>query len=446
MIRSGIILTICTILLFCTSAASARVNICERINLDAEFRPRSEFDNRDFSGETGYDAYASMRTRIGLHLENITGNTNLYIMIGDSRMMGYSNPYLTGNPPGPNGFDNNLGVNKVYIEVKDIWRRGTLLKIGRISNDQGRSYIFGSGNWNLFGPRTYDGIKVGFSDDKKAFNLWTFYGSGGDRHWYPVAGDPDKSPDQSKDYKRDHTLTGLDYSLWTKTINFLLFLDLDQKSVTDTINQTTNIALKRTTAAINVCWRKDKRHGHWIDFDAAYQLGALAHEGGNGDISAYMLAGDWSWHLDEPLKLWFGLGFHILSGWEGEQDKVTYFYDNYSSKHKTFGLMDYFKSPTTGMKPKGLQDIILQGGITPSGSLSCNADLHRFTIEKAYQSVLDGSSSHVLGHELDMSLNYSIRNGLSMELGFDLFLPSDDWQGSSGDISTFIYAVMTSRI
>jgi hypothetical protein len=433
------------VLIIIISEVYGRVQISENIYLDAEFRPRIEFDNRDFSSKTGNDAYTSMRIRIGLRIDDIIENTSLYLMIGDSRMLGYSNPYLTGNPPGPNGFDNNLGVNKVYIEVKDVIKQGAYLKIGRMSNDQGRSYIFGPGNWNLLGPRTYDGIKVGYSYDMLDCNLWSFFGSNGDRHWYPEADDPKKYPDTDIDYKRDHTLTGLDLSLWKKTINILLFLDLDQNPVADTINHTTNIALKRTTTAINIRWRQNPNSGHWIDFDAASQVGNMAYGAGNGEISAYMLAGDWSLHFEKPVKSWIGFGFHILSGWDGDQDKVTYFDDNYSSKHKTFGFMDYFKNPTD-IKSQGLQDLIIRAGLTPLKELDCQVDFHKFNVEKSFKSVKNGKSSNNLGYEIDTQFKYAIKSGLTTELGIDLFTPDEKWKYKPGDISTFIYLALTASI
>ena len=286
MIRSNVVLILCALLLINASKASGKVVLGEGVTLEAEFRPRFEFDNRDFSNATGYDAYGTMRTRVGLHLENLIENTNLYLMIGDSRMLGYSNPYLTGMPPGPNGFDNNLGMNKVYIEVKDIWKQGTSVTIGRMSNDQGRGLIFGLGNWNLYGPRTYDGVKIGEKWNDHSFNIWSFYGVNGDRHWYPESADPTRVPDKAIDYKRDHTLNGMELSYMSNTINILLFQDLDQEMVADTIKFKRNISLNRFTAAANIDWVA-KNKNHEIDFDLGYQFGTMAYPGGNADISAY---------------------------------------------------------------------------------------------------------------------------------------------------------------
>ncbi|MDP8205106.1 MAG: hypothetical protein P9L92_00440 [Candidatus Electryonea clarkiae] len=252
MLKTFSILVFYVLFLFAISTVKSQVVVAEGVLLDAEFRPRFELDNRDFSSETGNDAYGSMRTRIGIKLENIIENTGLYMMIADSRMLGYSNPYLTGEPPGPNGFDNNLGVKKVFIEVNDILKDGSNLVIGKMSNDQGRGYIFGPGNWNLYGPRTYDGIKIGYSNQGFELHLWSFCGSRGDRHWYPDSTNPASVPNLTIDYKLDHTLNGMDLSVLANKINFLFFQELDQERIIDTTDFSRNTSLNRMTAAVNL--------------------------------------------------------------------------------------------------------------------------------------------------------------------------------------------------
>ncbi len=432
-------------LLIFTSVTEGRVQLSDKIYLEASFRPRFEFDNRDFNQETGFDAYGTMRTRIGLGFENLVENTTLYMMIGDSRMMGYTNPYLTGKTPGPIGYDNNLGVNKVYLEVRDIWKPGTAFKIGRMSNDQGRSYIFGPGNWNYFGPRTYDGIKIGYTKGSIDCHLWSFYSSNGDRHWYPLADDPSKAPNSEVEYKRDHTLNGLDLSFGSKMVNFLFFQELDQDMVVDTMYYEDNIALNRFTGAVNLLW-KSMNKMHRIDFDFGYQIGKKAHNGGNGDISAYMIAGDYHLYPEFINTIWIGLGFEIFSGNDGaDPNNISYFFDNYSSKHKTFGFMDYFKSPT-GIKSRGLHDYIFRLGAVPVKDLTCQVDLHSFRVDKAFISTKDGKPAHGLGFEIDSQFMYTMRKGLLGELGIDFFMPNEDWKDDPGYVSTFIYFTLTAII
>ena len=433
-------------LFFFTVVSTAKVKITDKIALDAEFRPRLEFDDRDFSDKTGYDSYSTFRTRLGVELNGFIENTSLYLMIGDSRLMGFTNPYLTGKPVGPNRFDNNLGVIMAFIEARNIFTENLYLKIGRMSNDQGRAYLIGPGNWNIFGPRTFDGMKAGYRNGRISWNLWHFFGAAGDRHWYPAADNPLKYPNPSIDYKRDHTLTGLDVSVCERKVNFLTYLDLDQKPVADAAHGGSNAASSRYTAAVNLDLGGIERSKRWLDFDAAYQFGTEGHSSGRGNISAYMFAGDYGMMLYKPLKVFGGAGFHILSGDDSlNMDRITYFYDNYCSKHRVFGHMDYF----TGLDSErslGLQDLILRGGFSPLEGLACMLDLHHFSVQKPIKSAVDGKDAYNLGFELDTTVKYTIRKGLTAELGLDFFIPAEDWQGEDGDTSTFVYMALTAKI
>lgn len=158
-----------------------------------------------------------------------------------------------------------------------------------------------------------------------------------------------------------------------------------------------------------------------------------------------MIAGDYFYYLPKR-KYWGGLGFEISSGDDGtDPGVISYFDDNYSSKHKTFGFMDYFKSPT-GIKSKGLQDFIVHIGGYPIEKLKYQVDLHHFSLEKEYVSVKDGKSAHNLGFEIDSQLKCIIRKGLTGEIGIDMFIPDPDWKDKPGDISTLIYLVLTASI
>ncbi len=440
------IIIVAAVLGLLSGISAAKVKIADKIFLDAEFRPRLEIDGRDFSEETGWDSYSTFRARLGLELDGFIENTSIYMMIGDSRLMGYSDPYLMGKPVGPNRFDNNLGVIKAYIEARELIGCGSYLKVGRMSNDQGRTLIFGPGNWNVFGPRTYDGIKGGYRGGRFTVNLWHLYGKAGDRHWYSIPGDPSKYPDPALDYKRDNTLTGLDVSLLERRVNLLAFLDLDQAPLADTVHGGSHPAFSRFTVAVNLDLGKNESSRRWLDFDLAYQFGRMGHVSGEGEISGYMAAGDLGMMFYQPFKFFGGAGFHLLSGDDGlNQERVTYFYDGYSSRHRMFGHMDYFKS-IPGERSLGLRDLILRGGMRLFDRLDCNLDFHYFTVEKPFASAVDGADSRVLGQELDTTLKYDIREGLKAQLGVDFFFPSEDWQGKKGEVSGFVYLLMSARI
>ncbi|OGL42239.1 MAG: hypothetical protein A2161_06730 [Candidatus Schekmanbacteria bacterium RBG_13_48_7] len=419
------------------------MQLADKIFLDAYFRPRIEFDNLDFNNKTGIDSYSTFRTRLGIAMEDIVPKTNLYIMFGDSRMMGFSDPYLTGKPIGPNKWDDNVGVIEAFMEVLDLIKPGTMFKVGRMTNDQGRARIFGPGNWNVYGPRTYDGIKIGYSNEDFALHFWSLFGQAGDRHWYFDSDTPGVYPDKSIAYKKDHTLAGTDISLWSNMLNFLAFLDLDQNPVEDSVHGGHNPAFSRITIAANFGWKTRDKEQFSVDLDTAYQFGSQAYDGGEGDISAYLVAGELKYRLEPKLSSFIGAGFDIISGDDGSSsDKISNFYEYYYSRHRFQGHMDYFKNPS-GIKSKGLQDFIFRAGFSPHKKLVFQLDLHHFQTEKSFESAENGGSSHILGKELDTTLDYKIRKGLTAQFGYDIFWPTEDWQGSDSDASTFCYMSIT---
>jgi len=177
-----------------------------------------------------------------------------------------------------------------------------------------------------------------------------------------------------------------------------------------------------------------------------YQFGSKAHPGGNGTIAAFMTAGDYFFYFLSQKKLMAGAGFEVFSGDDGsDESEINYFFDNYSSKHRTFGHMDFFKNPT-GIKSKGMQDFIIHLGATPVKELMLLADLHYFRLEKTYTSAKNGKPAHNLGFETDSNIKYTLRKGLTGELGIDFFIPDAHWKNNLGDISTFIYLAFTAKI
>jgi len=430
-----------------TTGLSAAVPINDNLALDAEFRPRVEFDDRDFNVATGFDSYGSIRTRLGFRIEKAIPNTAFYLQLADSRTMGFGNPYLNGDPPGPNGCDNNLGVTKVYVEIRDFYRPGTMLRVGRFDNDQGRAYILGPGNWSFYGPRTYDGLKVGVETENQEWHLWTFYGANGDRHWIPSDSDPAKTPNPARDYKRDHTLTGADYTFWKKQLNLLTFLDLDQQPVLDTLHYERNVTSSRWTFAGNLKLRPfKKKPGLWFDGDLAWQTGTMGLAYGEADIAGWMSAGDLAYHHQDPLDLWCGLGFHFTSGDDAADSlDAGWFWDDYSSKHKIHGHMDYFTNDL-GIKANGLRDYMLRAGLEPLRNLSVAVDFHHFMVQEAFPSKLDGSGTNTLGQELDILAAWQARKGLTPQLGLDFFCPTEEWKGEDAKPAFFVYLVLTAQI
>ncbi len=425
----------------------ADIELSDKVSLSGQFRPRLEIDATSFDSAVPVDQYATIRTRLGITVTDPVPHSRFHLLIADSRAMGYSDPYLEGHPIGPNQLDTNLGVVSVYALIDDIVRPGLYLKVGRFDNNQGGNRIFGPGNWNYAGPRTYDGIKAGYRAADYAVNLWSFYGLNGDRHWYPdPAARPEwELPDPDLDYNHDHLLSGLDVRLLAERLQFLAFLDHDAHQVEDAATGEGHAAALRGTVAVYGKWACDQwqeQGGVSMAGNLAYQFGRLGTSGGTSAISAWLATGDVAYSPGGRFAPWGGLGFDLTSGDRNAGAGDTYyFFDYYYSKHSKRGHMDYFKSPT-GIAARGLQDLIVRVGAQPVEPIEIQLDAHYFRTMKPFESKVDAAGAHSLGAELDLTTSYRVRGNLTGDLGIDLFLPTADWQGEGTDPTLFVYTTL----
>ncbi|OGR04705.1 MAG: hypothetical protein A2284_17255 [Deltaproteobacteria bacterium RIFOXYA12_FULL_61_11] len=415
--------------------------------LDGQFRPRLEFDGRDFDADTPLDQYATFRTRLGFTLTDIVPNTIGYLRLSDSRSMGFTDPYNTGRPSPPNRQDTNLGAVEVWLELHDLGFPGSFFKIGRQDNNQGGERLIGPGDWQHTGPRTFDGLRLGYRGEPVKLALWHFYGKNGDRHWYA---DQDELPQKYKvpgddeDFTRDHTMTGFDLRLLADTVQLLYYLDRDAKQVQVTGRSATNDAWFRHTAAVygeyltKKTWRTEG--GFASRGTASYQFGTLGRAEGEADISAWLLLGQVSYALPVPTTPWLGLTLDLTSGDAGtDPAKEHSFNDDYHSKHQYRGHMDLFSDPTSEPISLGMLDLVATVGWQPLKQVSLQLDTHLFRTGEAYASRIDQSSQHVLGVEFDLLSRYVIQKGLEVGVGGCVFLPSEEWQG---DRAAFQYTTL----
>lgn len=402
--------------------------IGEGLYLDGYMRYRFESDGRDFNRETKHDTYSTMRTRLGFRAEDVVENTTFYLMIGDSRRMGFSDPFMAGTNICPNSFNNDLGVIQVYMEVSDFLNNSLTLKIGRMENNVGRNRIFGPGNWSHNGPRTFDGLSLKYTHPKFSVRMFNFWGFGGDRHW------------EEPSLNEDHYLTGIDGIFFENHFHLLLLWDKDNKPVLDTTRQKYNDTLSRYLIAGYFSRTQEfLDNGYFgIDLDLAYQFGEQAYSGGVADISAYILTWDITYRNESKKKPWLGIGMDISSGDDvNDPGEINNFTADYFSKHSLQGHMDYFTCSSSTLL--GLKSFILRCGLEPTEKFTIQADLHWFSYGKDYTSLKDGSGKKFLGNEIDITSGIFLREGLSAIIGFDMFFPSKHWKGNDAEPGYFYY-------
>ncbi|MFC1477664.1 alginate export family protein [candidate division KSB1 bacterium] len=410
---------------------SAQVEIGKGLTLDGYMRYRTEWDDRDFSGLRETDSYSTLRTRLGLKAEEIIESVTMYLLIGDSRTLGYSDPYLEGSPIGPISYDNGLGVTEAYVKIGDFFHPSLTAVLGRMQFNHGRNRFFGPGNWNVNGPRRYDGFYMQYAVPFGSVKAFRFWGMQGDRHWRPEPSN------------KDHMLSGIDVRLLREQLQLLLLCDHDAEETVSILDGSKNTHLKKYTF-LGYYGRKQQDGGWKVDLDWAYQWGEQANLLGTSTIGAYMAAGDCAYYFDKNRSPWLGIGFDMTSGDDGsDPEKVSFFTAEYFSKHSFQGQMDYFMQVSA--KQPGLQSLILRGGFAPDDRSRVTVDIHSFMYQEPYISLMDGEDTHAIGREIDITADYELRQGISMSFGLDLFFPSDHWAGPDSESTLFSYLSLTTQ-
>jgi len=420
------------LIVFLNDHAVSQIKLSDGIYVDGYIRYRAEWDGRDFDSNTDMDTYSTLRTRLGFKAENIVENTVMYLMLGDSRTLGFEDPYLSGSHIGPNRFDNNVGAVQAYLEISDFFHPHLTLKLGRMENNMGRGRFFGPGNWNHNGPRTFDGFSLMYRTASASARFFNYWGYGGDRYW----AEPGSNT--------DHYLSGIDWRFMKDSLQFLMLWDHDNKEILCESDGKYNDRLSLITLLGYYIWNNKSKGGNFwsLTIDAAYQLGNRGSVIGEADISAYMFVAGLSYTLLTPKKPWLGLAVDITSGDDGsDPGKNKYFQADYFSKHGSQGHMDYFKSVAS--KSLGLQDFIVRCGFAPMKQGSIAVDFHTFRYQESYISKADGQTANAIGYEIDTKTNYTLRKGLSLIYGLDVFFPSDDWGGIDADTALFSYLSFT---
>jgi hypothetical protein len=168
--------------------------------------------------------------------------------------------------------------------------------------------------------------------------------------------------------------------------------------------------------------------------EIGYQFGGATHKPEEGeslhtDFSAYM--GSLKFIYDhESMK--YKLGADVYSGTapDAARDEFNTFVNYPASKHKFFGLMDYFLVTTAGMNTLGVNDIyagITFGDMTigKPASGKINAIDAMLTYHYFMSNIADSDDNTDWGHEIDLVLKYNMTKGIFLQAGGGVFLPGE---------------------
>ncbi len=374
----------------------------KKVKVNAQIRPRFQYDNKDFNGNTGVQTFTELRTRLGLFFsasENLSG----FIQIQDSRKFGTEFNTLANSA--------NLDLHQAYFKINKFFSLPLSLKVGRMELSYGSQRLIGAVGWSNVG-RSFDGsvlklvtksvdvdfilartIESGLAEDSLDMFVYSAYGN----------------------------IKGI------ANLKIQPFIIGESRAKID---------FNRYTIGIFVGSKK-KGKGFYNELDAAYQLGT---QNSFRDISAFMAAYNFSYTFNTKNKPALGGGIAYLSGDDGKDvTKYKVFNTLYATNHKFYGYMDYFINIPKNTFGLGLLDIHGKASVVPFQKAVFSAAYHLFNSNEDY-TLLNGGTSNSFGSEVDLTLSFKYSKEVKFVGGLSFFSPGDIFKEKKGtDTSTWGY-------
>lgn len=399
----------------------------------------SQMDGKDFSDDTHPLFYNIMKFRVGAE-KTLFDKIDFKLELQDSRIMG-SEAGATNNL-------HNLDLFQGYISIKDIANTPLSLQIGRFQMQYGSERVIGRSFWHM-NERVFDGFRLKYHTKNFKADFFNIIHTNSTDYVLKIF------PRGLYSYPAETAYGYGVYGLWTQTqlnennkLDVFGIMEADEHK-----NTAENIDMTRNTIGFNY-------FGNFGPLSAvvefAFQVGSKKGDtyvndtttSYDKDINAYMA----NFKLDykmKPAKI--TLGYNMISGTDPNDDKEINTYSNYlASKHKFFGLMDYFLVIGKGTANLGLNDIYL--GVSYKDlmkGLSASLTGHYFTSKQTSKTELSD-----LGQEIDLVFNYKILKGSSIKFGGGLFMPGDlmkeIWTVQDGtkreDMSFWAFAMLATKL
>ncbi len=412
-----------SILLLASFALAELPLLSDVVTLDMNLRPRYEVDGRDFNSDTGMSDYGTMRTMVGI---NVMPNEDLWIRVKfkESRLLGTQR---SNNLPTA-----SFQAQEAYFKLKNVFDMPMMVKAGRFEYKLGRNRIFGPGGWNIYGPRTYDGMKLHFDTNYGAWSLLLAkvmdYNPS---HVAIINSVYDTNPPitTTTSAKTDHNLIVLSGKLLDDHFQPLFSADMEN-----------NVPATQEDADIlytaGFYYKRMLGDNFKFMMDGAYQFGTKSDR----DVASYLVAADVYYMLGGEKNWYIGAGADMTSGnkWDEDApaDDDNVFYAPFMSRHVYRGYMDYF-----GDVRQGLIDAIFHFGFKPEDGIALMLDVHSFMF--ANDAAYVNNNGQVveytqLGQEIDLRSIIPVNENVNLDCGASAFMPTDDWK-MDGDMALWFY-------
>jgi hypothetical protein len=398
-----------------------------------------QMDGKDFSNTTPPQYYTVMKFRLGVE-KQVFDDLKFKLEMQDSRLLGQAEGVMNNI--------HNLDLFEGYLEFNNVANIPLAVQAGRFQMEYGTERIIGRSFWHI-NERVFDGARLKYKTDNFAIDYFHIIQHNSTDYILKIFPGLYPYPSQQS------TSSGV-YGIWSK-IDFTEKNNLDLfafMEANDTYDDMSNSFLTRNTAGMNYNYKSG-------DFETvmefAYQFGTAKTEILNSmgaienktekDIAAYLGSLLFNYKL-KPVAL--ELGGNIISGTDPDEKEKINTYSNYlASKHKFYGLMDYFLDIKRGTGNLGLNDFyfkVAYPGLVKN--FSGAVILHHFMSNKE-----SASGLNTFGQEIDLVFTYKVIKGTSIKFGGGIFLPGDlmkeMWRTSESersDPSFWSFIMIVSRL
>lgn len=380
----------------------------DKINISAEIRGRTEYDNRDFNSNKEAFFFTGLRSRLGaafMPQSDLTG----FIQIQDSRTF--------GTEPNTLADTKNVDLHQAYIDVRNIFDMPLSFKGGRMEFNLGPQRLIGSVGWSNI-ARSFDGGILTYQAENINLHGFAFQISESF-----LEGD-----------SLDQALAGIFADL-----NLVENYTIQPFVIFENILKNDN--LDRYTFGFYV---KGSSGNIFHETEFAYQTGKILAGGRGQDISAMMAALNVGYKFEGEQKPTLILGIDYLSGDDNfTDDDYKVFNTLYATNHKYYGYMDFFTILPQHTYGAGLTDIHAKFAFLPFEKVTAGLNFHIFNSAADY-TLLNGNTATSFGTEADLTIGYQSSENLNITGGFSLFSPGEIFEETRGsDTSTWMYLMTT---
>ncbi|MCB2198775.1 alginate export family protein [bacterium] len=358
------------------------------LQLDARWR--GESDGRDMSSDTNMIHASALRSRLGVWMKQ--GDVKAYVQFQHPHTLEWNSSALAT--------DNTVDVHQAFILVDRFLTDHLTMKLGRTELKYGDERLVGAVGWSNIG-RVFDGVVFRYKADANWIDFFYTNQSGPG-----MANSPNS------------LFTGL----WGRmdALNLEAYL-LHKNLVGPRPDGEVVRTEARTTAGLyykNMLTDQISTSGN-----AAYQFGTFRNWNGVGnsvdsDIGAWLFAWQVWYSMNPETMPAIGVGVDLTSGDDDLGDTSIGTFDNlYYTGHKFRGHMDLF----LGSNLRGLRDVYFTIKMTSYDRLTTAFSFHNF----AEMAAPSGSSTSVLGNEIDLDSSYKLKPNLSLGAGGGLYLPDN---------------------